>query len=60
MAFHDIATSFWSRAAAARGPAIPPRAECVAASHVLASDRDEGAPAREPDWEGQWQVLKYF
>ena len=59
MAFHE--SRFWVFTAAAPSHAVLPQADCSPA-HADAEARgtDREAKPREPEWQGQWRLLKYL
>ena len=62
MTLHDILSSRFSVfSAASSSQAIRPQADCIRAhSDAEPSGTDWEADPREPEWQGQWQLLKYL
>jgi hypothetical protein len=60
MAFHDISSRFWVFTAAASSQAVAPQADSRVAPDAEPSGTDWEATPREPEWQGQWRLLKYL
>lgn len=61
MAFHDISSRFWVFTAAASSQALRPQADCSPVSEdAQPSGTEREAKPREPEWHGQWRLLKYL
>lgn len=61
MAFHDISSRFWVFTAAASSQAVRPQSNCNRVpSDAEPSGTDWEANPREPEWQGQWRLLKYL
>lgn len=60
MAFHDISIRFRVFTAAVT-QTVGPQADCSRVrSNAEPSGTDWEANPREPEWQGQWRLLKYF
>lgn len=66
MAFHDISSTFqssrfWVFAAAASSRPVRPQADCSRLPLDAEPSGTAGeADPREPEWQGQWRLLKYL
>jgi hypothetical protein len=61
MAYHDISSRFRIFTTAASSQAVAPQADfSPVASDAKPSGTDWEANPREPEWQGQWRLLKYL